>query len=283
MSTPSIALLGCGYTLQQVARHFSGDQLVVTTTSPEKEIELRTKFSNVALLDLDNRPSVESFFQSFPNISVLVDSIPPASGREHYFSCVRERASALQKIIYLSTTGVYGVTDGSFVSESTPPAPKHERSKLRCVTESAYQQSGVPVCAFRIAAIYGPGRGIGIALRGGRYPFVDGGTRWSNRIHVEDLATSIVRGIKHSAVLPTVINLVDDLPSLTKDVVEYYCQQFNLPRPTPMTAADALERGYDTLLSNQRVDNSLLKSTFSLTLAYPTYKVGAGSEFSSFS
>jgi len=283
MKDISIALLGAGYTLERTAAMLPRDHVVLTARSRERVLALRAAGYLAEELDISDAEKTRHFFSQYKNIETVVDSVPPAAGTAngplHVVQALQERALPIRRVIYLSTTGVYGVDDGTSVDETRRLNPLHARAQLRVDAEAVYQASGFPCCCFRIAAIYGPGRGPGLSLKAGRYPYVEGGARWSNRIHVTDLARAIQAAISSNHELPPAVNLSDDQPALTRDVIEFYCAKFSLPFPQSISLQNARERGLDTLLSNQRVSNSLLKRTFSLELSYPSYKEGAGSEF----
>jgi len=101
------------------------------------------------------------------------------------------------------------------------------------------------------------------------------GESWSNRIHVEDLATAIVKACQASH-LPEVLCVSDDCPARSRDVVEYVCTQLGVPMPASVSELDLLAVGAYTMLSNQRVQNTLMKKVLSLELKYPSYKEGFG-------
>ncbi len=288
MKTPRIALIGAGFTIERVAAKLVPAETVIATRSEEKAARYRTLGFSAQQLDIANAAEVAQFFLRFSKLETLVDSVPPLSGDLRAGGTAHDgvrnivegaRSAALKRLIYLSTTGVYGVDDGSIVDEEHPELPRGTRGKNRLEAEKIYEASGIPFCALRIAAIYGAGRGVGLALREARYPFIDEGLRWSNRIHVDDLAAAIVSAIEYPGTLPRALNAADDMPALTRDVVEHYCDRFGFARPASITHEDARARGLESLLSNQRVSNVLLKKTLNLTLRYPSFREGAGSEF----
>jgi NAD dependent epimerase/dehydratase family enzyme len=278
MSEYRIALLGTGYTLEKVAELLNPDSIVLVCSSKEREGSLVSKGYRVERLNAENKEQLIKFFTNYPNLETLVDSIPPTP-KINIASVIKELSLNLKRIIYLSTTGVYGVEDGSWVDENLKLNPKHSRSKLRVAAEEAYRSLKIPSTALRIAAIYGPGRGIGHALKAGRYPLIGDGSHWSNRIQVADLAAAIVAAIKYPGVLPSAINLADDKPSTSKEIVDFYCNKFNFSEPQSISLEQALERGLETMLSNQRISNKLLHETLLPELKFPSFREGAETEF----
>jgi len=284
-------LLGGGYTLSNVAKTLAPDSFVITTRSSDKLQAFRKAGYQAEILDIRDPESIAKFFKNYPLLNTIVDSVPPElkgfdlSALHHSLTGVNHIASRLPKsvmrIIYLSTTGVFGVEDGSWVDEATPAAPKHLRALARLESEKIYQSSGPEFTAIRIAAIYGPGRGIGLSLKSRQYKLIEDGKRWSNRIHVDDLSNAISLAIKKdfSQPLPKIICASDDRPSLSLEVVKHYCSKFELPFPEAVSLAEAEAKGMHSLLSNQRIRNTLLKESLVGKLRYPSYIEGAGAEF----
>ena len=76
----------------------------------------------------------------------------------------------------------------------------------------------------------------------------------------------------HRREWPPVLCGSDDEPVQARDVVEYYCTKYNLPRPRSVTREEVERAGLYTMLSNQRVDNALMKKLLQLQLRYPSFR-----------
>ena len=207
-----------------------------------------------------------------------MDSVPPIRSSADSLSgakVIKEvlEKSGLKSFIYLSTTGVYGVTDGSWVDETTPTRPTQQFGFERLAAENIYRGiAGVSVSIFRIPAIYGPGRGLEQVLGKPHYKLIDGGEKWTNRIHVEDLSGIIAEGALSKVKLPQLVCVSDDSPVLQREIVEAYCKKLDIPPPSSISSEEAREQNLFTMLSNQRVSNALMKATFTWSLKYPSYK-----------
>jgi nucleoside-diphosphate-sugar epimerase len=229
-------------------------------------------------VDLQDRKGLVSLISTYPALRTIVDSVPPlrdggdpAAGVRNLVSVIKD--TQIERIVYLSTTGVFGVRDGSVVTEDTPPAPWNPQGQARLISEMAYRESGIPVTALRLPAIYGFDRGLVFSIRNGSYRIVGDGSSWSNRIHVEDLARVIVAAI-NATELPPVLCVSDDEPAQAIEVARFVCQREGLPIPSSVSADEVLRAGGFTMLSNQRVRNDLMKRTLGITLLYPTYRQG---------
>src|SRR5262249_59497719 len=90
------------------------------------------------------------------------------------------------RIVYVSSTGVYGPGRGAWVDESWPIAPITESGRARAAAEAALAEAAAPWVALRAAGIYGPGRGLTDRIRAGTYRVIGDGTSHVSRIHLLD-------------------------------------------------------------------------------------------------
>jgi nucleoside-diphosphate-sugar epimerase len=271
-------LLGGGYTLQRLAQRLSSEMFVITSREKSRCDAWRSHGWNACQVSLDDRQSLDRLFDTYSNIETIVDSVPPLHGVDDPSRGVRNVVASLsghtvRRILYLSTTGVFGRRDGSIVDEESAPAPWNAQGEARWRSECAYRESACAVTAFRLPAIYGPDRGVAVSLRNGAYRMIGSGEIWTNRIHVEDLVTAIELALG-TAHLPEVLCISDDRPAQAKEVVEYVCTREGLPWPTSISEEEALRMGAYTMLSNQRVRNDRMKAVLGISLRYPSYKEG---------
>jgi nucleoside-diphosphate-sugar epimerase len=279
---PKILLLGGGFTLSKLAARLAQSEFVITTTSKNKYDLFTQSAWNAELLDVSDYASFSKLLEKYPELEVVVDSVPPLKLDSGALAGVQNVAKAsrnynINRVLYLSSTGVFGGNDGEWVNEDTVPNPSSPSGRLRFEAENVYRQEITNFTALRISGIYGPGRGIGTALAQGRYQLVSGQNRWSNRIHVEDLI-SVIQNCIVTNNLPGLICVTDDEPALVRDVVDFYCREFKLTYPKEISVQDAENKGMFTLLSNQRISNRLLKEKILSKLKFPSYREGAFDE-----
>jgi nucleoside-diphosphate-sugar epimerase len=277
------ALIGAGYTLMRVASLLPKEKVVLVVRSEESAVRLRPHFSNVRVVDVTDALEVKGFFLEYDRIKVLVDGVPPLHGHQDPLIGIRHLLqylpSSLDRIVYISTTGVFGGSEGQRVNEDTECLPVHSNGLARLQSEQLYRATHCKKTVLRVPAIYGPGRGTGISLKKSVYPYLDNGSRWSNRIHVQDLAQIISKVVTWVGELPEVLCASDDCPAKVQEIVQYYCSRFGYSMPRSITEQEAISRGMQSVLSNQRVSNQLLKELLGYTFKYPSYKEGAGTEF----
>lgn len=287
----TVLLLGGGYTLQRVAERLAPGTFIITSRSAEQCAKWQQRGWKTCTVSIADAAAVATLFANNPQFKVVVDSVPPLRVAEGVVDAAygaRNVAkalagSAVERVVYLSTTGVFGVRDGSWVDETTPAAPWNEQGAARLACEEVYrtatpEQGSATMqrtaTALRLPAIYGPDRGVAVSLRSGTYSLVGDGSQWTNRIHVDDLADIIVRCIEYSGDIPAVICVSDDQPTQARDVVSYLCEREGLPWPPSVSPEDVLRRGAYTMLSNQRVRNTLMKSLLGVSLRYSSFREG---------
>jgi nucleoside-diphosphate-sugar epimerase len=180
---------------------------------------------------------------------------------------------------YLSTVGVYGDCGGQWVDETSPARPTSERSLRRVLAETAWlafgAESGRRVEIFRLSGIYGPGRSVIDNLRAGTARRIVKPGQIFNRIHVEDIATTLAAAIDSPAG-HNVYNVSDDEPAPPEDVVALGAELLGLPMPPEIPFAQADLKGMAASFWSEakRVSNARIKSALGVTLAYPTYREG---------
>jgi nucleoside-diphosphate-sugar epimerase len=193
-----------------------------------------------------------------------------------------------RRIIYISTSGVYGDCAGAWVDETYPVNPGNERSRRRVDAErqlSAFsERHAMPLVILRVPGIYGPGRLPLERIRRGD-PVVcleeaPQGSLWSNRIHADDLAAIAIRAAQDDA-SPGIYNVSDDEPSSMTYYIYRVADAVGLPRPPCVSLAEA-QRTFspgilDYLNESRRLDNRRMKAKLGISLRYPTLAEGLAS------
>lgn len=185
----------------------------------------------------------------------------------------------LRWIGYLSTTGVYGDHQGGWVSETTPLAPTTQRGKMREKAEGAWQdfasQHDVPLSIFRLAGIYGPGRGPFSKIKSGKARRIIKDNQVFSRIHVDDIA-SVVETALNRPESSGVFNVCDDEAAAPQDVIGFAAELLGLPLPLAESIEDAemspMARSF--YAESKRVRNDRIKDDLGVVLKYPNYKKG---------
>ncbi|MDB5650861.1 MAG: family oxidoreductase [Hyphomicrobiales bacterium] len=212
----------------------------------------------------------------------LLVSIPPGEQGDPVLNAfAREIAAAprLERIVYLSTIGVYGDHGGAWIDETTPARPVAERSRLRLQAENAWQdlagESGRALDILRLAGIYGPGHNPLVALASGTAKRLVKPGQVFNRIHVTDIAHAI-EACFSSGRPGAIYNVTDDEPAPPQDVVTFAAELMGIAPPPEQDFASArlspMARSFYG--ENKRVSNARIKNELGFTPAYPTYREG---------
>ncbi|MCU0910674.1 MAG: SDR family oxidoreductase [Rhodobacteraceae bacterium] len=180
---------------------------------------------------------------------------------------------------YLSTTGVYGDHAGGWVDESTPLTPSTRRGQARVEAEAAWRsladRSGLPLHIFRLAGIYGPGRGPFEKVRDGTARRIVKPGQVFSRIHVDDIAQVLAASIARPNP-GAVYNLCDDDPAPPEDVLAHAAHLLGLPPPpeVPYDEAEMSEMARSFYAESKRVRNDRIKQDLGVRLRHPDYRAG---------
>jgi nucleoside-diphosphate-sugar epimerase len=277
--TERLFIFGLGYSGLEIARlaKAAGWRVAGTCTSEQKAAGLRADgieahcFDGTAALPPEAMDGASH---------VLCTIAPGTTGDPALRTCSRLLRRA-RWLGYLSTTGVYGDQGGGWVDEETPARPGQPRSVERLAAERAWQalglEAGVAVDVFRLPGIYGPGRSAVDQVKAGTARRIDKPGQVFSRIHVEDIAGTVLMAIS-AAHAGAIYNVADDLPASTSDVVAFACELLGKPVPPviPWEQAgptmSALARSF--YAETRRVKNDRIKRELDVVLRYPTYREG---------
>ncbi|MCT4558101.1 MAG: SDR family oxidoreductase [Pelagimonas sp.] len=185
------------------------------------------------------------------------------------------RAAHLEWLGYLSTTGVYGDHGGAWVDETTPLTPGTRRGLWRKSAEQAWQSiPTLPLHIFRLAGIYGPGRGPFSKVQTGNARRIIKPGQVFSRIHVDDIARVLAASIKQPD-SGAIYNVCDDDPAPPQDVLSHAAHLLEVPEPPAIDfeTADMTPMARSFYAENKRVSNARMKAAFG-PLTYPSYREG---------
>lgn len=208
---------------------------------------------------------------------VLTSAGPDAEGDpilRHAGTAIAEAAHDLDWVGYLSTTGVYGDHDGGWVDENSPTEPATKRGQRRIKAEQEWLSiPDLPVHVFRLAGIYGPGRGPFMKLRRGMAQRVIKKNQIFSRIHVDDIARTLMASMAKPDP-GRIYNVCDDDPQPPEVVLEYAAKLLGLPVPpaVPFEEAEMSPMARSFYSDSKRVRNDRIKTELGVELKYPNYK-----------
>lgn len=271
---PGVLLsLGHGYTAAALARALvpQGWRVIGTLRDPARAGALRSAGVTPLIWPLDSL---------VPHLSevthVLMSMAPDASGDPVLARHAAELAQArLAWVGYLSTTGVYGDHAGGWVDENTPLAPTTARGAARVQAEQAWRALGLPLHVFRLAGIYGPGRGPFEKVRQGSARRIIKPGQVFSRVHVEDIAQVLAASMARPDP-GAVYNVCDDDPAPPEDVIGHAAHLLGLPLPPTedWATAEMTPMARSFYAESKRVRNDRIKSELGIRLLYPDYRAG---------
>ncbi|RVV97368.1 SDR family oxidoreductase [Mesobaculum littorinae] len=278
---------GHGYSARALAQRLRprGWHITATTRSADKAADLAADGIAAVVIDAaaptpEGRGALEA---ALARASHLLVSAGPDAGGDPLLQVSRDAvaraAPHLDWAGYLSTTGVYGDHGGGWVDEATPLAPTTRRGEMRVAAEADWQRlaqdSGLPLHIFRLAGIYGPGRGPFAKVRAGTARRIVKPGQVFSRIHVEDIAQVLDASIARPDP-GAVYNLCDDDPAPPQDVIAHAARLLGLPVPpeVPFDEAEMSAMARSFYAESKRVRNDRIKHDLGVRLAYPTYREG---------
>jgi nucleoside-diphosphate-sugar epimerase len=251
---PRFFIFGLGYSAGFIARALGARGWDVVSTGQDGTLAFDDEGNvRAALADSDH----------------VLSSVPP--GGEGLDPVLERYGEALKgkRLLYLSSTGVYGDSAGAWVDESAPVGTG--RRTARAEADREWLELGARV--LRLPGIYGPGRSALDRVRDGKAHRIDLPGQVFSRVHVEDIARGVIAALDAP---PGSYNLADDLPCSQNAVIEEACRLLGLTPPPLQNLEDAqlspMARAF--YAENRRVANGKARRLLGWRPHYPTWREG---------
>lgn len=290
----TVLLAGCGDLGTEAGLRFAaaGHRVVGWRRSPEKLPAGIEGFA--ADLTRGELPPVPAETTAVV-VAVAADSPTEEAYRAAYvdglarvLDAVTASGAPVRRILFVSSTAVYGDADGGWVDETTAPNPGGFSGRIILEAEQLLADrlrgTGIAPVVLRLGGIYGPGRTRLIDMvRGGKATLPDR-SKLTNRIHRDDAAAAIVHLCTMEADPAPLYLGVDNEPAEMADVLTFLAAELGLPAPQPEDPDDGGRTGSDRPTAsrssgepsrggNKKVSNALLRGT-GLEFTYPSYREG---------
>ena len=294
MNQPLSAIIGCGDVGWRIAQGLVSSGVLTETLFPvvrsqESKVKLQEQFMNVSMMDFDQANIIldqaDTFFtEAISNLYYLVP--PQKEGQvdrrsEVFIHALKKHSVPLERIVLISTTGVYGDCDGEKVTEQTPLNPTTPRSQRRADMEKQWQvfasESGVTISTLRVPGIYSNSR-LPRARLQSQAPIVDPDEcGYTNRIHADDLAM-ICQLVMDQQKKSDIYNATDGSPGKMSQYFLDVAEFLGLPKPSVMSFSEAEKHVTTDMMSylreSRKISNKKLLETFNLSLRYKDYREG---------
>ena len=276
-----LIILGCGYVGARLARAAlaAGRTVRVAARSTGRLAPLGTAGAQVKFLDAGVPKQLGPVVSGLPGATVVysippVAALPPGQGIRGALQAAYGAGAGC--FVHFSSAGLYGSQpdDEAWIDEDTavalddPPmagvlADEHE------VEVCAFDR--LRTVSFRLAPVYGPGRGMRARLRKGEFRVLDDGQHATSRIHVDDVVGAVFAA-EDRAVRGARYLVADDEPTTQGAYARWLSERMGLPMP-PSRAM--FEPGAPKIAHrNRRIRNARLKAALDLTLRYPSFREG---------
>ena len=277
-------IIGCGYLGLRVARRWiaTGHHVSAVTRSTQRAGELRVAGIDPIVADVMAPESL----QALPSADALLYAVGYdrqagharravyVDGLEHVLRAVAGRVG---RLVYVSSTSVYGQSQGEWVNEDSPCDP-HADNGRACLDAEQVVWRHIPcggssrtANVLRLSGLYGPGRLIArVESLRSREPIGGNPDGWLNLIHVEDAAQAVVACAERGA--PGATYLVSDDRPVTRR--EYYTRLAELVGAPPPAFSGVEELEARTTGLNKRCNNRCMKRELTVDLLYPTIEEG---------
>ncbi len=265
-------------------------QIYALVRDPEQQAAWRERGVRPVVADLDDPESLR-------RLTGLADVVvhlapPPAAGdsmdgsdardtrTQRLLAALSRGRSLPQRIVYLSTSGVYGDCSGDLVSETRAVRPRTARALRRVDAERrlrALGRRGVVVCILRVPGIYAADR-LPLERLRRRVPALrDEDDVFSNHIHADDLARLACAALRYGR-SNRAYNASDDSQLKMGQYFDLVADHFGLPRAPRITRREADERLLPLQLSfmseSRRLINQRVKTEFNVAFRYPRVEDG---------
>jgi len=281
-----LAILGCGYVGLELARQCQPAHDVVGVRRSE---------AGLSAVEATGATAVEANLTAPESLSAVPDAdwlvFAASSGgrgaeaaREVYVEGLRntidhfcDRGHVPDRIVYTSSTGVYGDHDGAWVDEDTPIEPTTDKTEVLGAAERIARERPIDDTdgtVARFAGLYGPDR-----YRLSRYvegPVTEG---YRNMVHRDDAADAVRFLLEGDHARREVVNVVDDEPVEKWSFADWLAEQCGEPEPPRRTTEERLadddlsEATKRRIRTSKRVDNAKLRE-LGYEFAFPTFREG---------
>lgn len=284
-------IIGCGYLGERVAKLWAaaGDEVYAVTRRAEQADEWQAAGWHPLIADV-TKPETLSELPAVDTLLIAVgydrarygnDAGPSitevyAGGIQNVLAALPEKTESGQspRVIYISSTGVYGNAGGDVVDETTPPDPHREGGKASLAAEQVLAEHplGKNGIVLRLAGIYGPDRLPYVKQLQAGEPIAAPGEGWLNLIHVDDAAL-VTLAAAESPKAPALYCVADGEPVVRKAYYLEVAKALNAPEPQFVQPAADSPRAARAA-ANKRISNARLVEELNVQLKYPSYREG---------
>lgn len=280
-----VTIIGCGDIGRRVGKELLGQgKQVLALARSEEHLQQLQGLGFVTLRgDLDHQEDTPEI--PLHGTELYYMAAPQGGGRSDYrmlnFCRKLSAKNKPRKLVYISTSGVYGDCGGAVVTEETPLNPQTARAQRRASAESQLREQadklGFELVILRVTGIYGPGRLPVARVMQGHPVLKPDEASFTNRIHSLDLVRICLAAMEQGEG-GDIFNVCDGQKSTMTEYFTAVADLHDLPRPKQISMAQAETAMNPLMLSylkeSRRMDNTKMKEKLGIELRYPTLTAG---------
>ena len=280
-----LLIIGCGDVGLRLVKVLRGRwRIYALTHSQNRYSTLRAQGVMPVSGDLDRPETLQRIAGLAQDVVHLAP--PPGSGARdtrtiNLIRALAKGGSLPQRLVYISTSGVYGDCGGDVIDETRRARPFSDRAKRRLDAEQQLRgwgvENGVQVSILRVPGIYSAGRLPIARLKAGIPALVPERDPYTNHIHADDLARTVLAALTRGRG-GRAYNASDDCWMKMGEYFDMVAEQFNLPHPPRVSWEAAQTELPENLLSfmreSRRLVNGRLKKELRVRLLYPSAQQG---------
>lgn len=264
-------IVGCGYLGRRVASQWISSGKHVTALTRRNADTLAALGVEPITGDILDPHTLASLPEAATVLyAVGLDRASGRSMREVYVGGLEHVIDTLprcERFVYVSSTSVYGQTDGSIVDEYSPTAPTEESGQIVLEAEQLLRATRPDAIILRFAGIYGPNRLLRRQAQLQSSDLIAGDpARWLNLIHVDDGAAAIL-ATESLGTAGETYNIADDEPTPRHAFYAQLAKLIGAPQP-------CFDDVPEPKANNRRVNNAKAKAALNWVPRFPSYREG---------
>ena len=278
-----VLILGCGDIGLRVVRALQPASITGVVRTEDSARRLASQGIEAVQLDLDAPIPAAALAATGCDLYYFAPPPPRGDGDTRVAAVCRVLAgdNLPARVVYISTSAVYGDCGGAWIDETAPLRPATARGRRRLDAERRWlawsEQSGVAVVILRVPGIYAHDRLPLQRLREGLPVLAETESPYTNRIHADDLARACIAAMRRGRP-GQAYNVSDGHPTTMTDYFNQVADRLGLPHPPVVSRAEAQRVLSPSMLSflgeSKRLRNRLMREQLGVELAYPDLAAG---------